>query len=66
MDFIFYILILIPLFFIAFFAGFMGYKTTQKADKKRITNYYFKQNENQNSDLADFLNYDGSNKKGDN
>ena len=63
MEFIFYILILIPLFFIAFFAGFMGYKTTQHKGKKHYR-YYFEDTKETNN-YADFLNYDGSKHKGD-
>ena len=61
MDFIFYILILIPLFFIAFFTGFMTSKPKRKI--KKHYEYYF---EKENNNYADFLHYDGSNKKGDN
>lgn len=63
MEIIFYILILVPLFFIAFFAGFIGYRGTQKTDKEKQINYYFKDKEN--NDYAEFLNYDGSKNKGD-
>ena len=63
MEFIFYILILIPLFFIAFFAGFISFKPTRKRNKHY--EYYF-ENEKENNNYAEFLHYDGSNKKGDN
>ena len=63
MEFIFYILILIPLFFIAFFTGFATNKPKEKRNQKN--NYYFNE-EKDNNNYADFLYYDGSNKKGDN
>ena len=62
MEIIFYILILIPLFFIAFFSGFI---LNPKEKKQENKNFNFVLEEKENNDYADFLYYDGSNKKGD-
>lgn len=63
MEIIFYVLILIPLFCLGFILGFT--KSTKIKTKEKTYNYYFNEEEKIN-DFADFLNYDGSNKKGDN
>lgn len=63
MNIIFYVLILVSLFFIAFFSGFVVNPKEKK--QKQIKYNYFLEDEKDNNNYADFLHYDGSNKKGD-